>query len=95
MDLVDDINLISCSGRCEIDFLKDWPDIVYSVIGSGVHLSNIKNGAVQDPLTGGTLVAGIAVYGMLTVNASGKDLGDRSLTCTVLSAEKISVRELL
>ena len=95
VDLADYIDFICCSCRSEIDFLKDGSDIIDTVVGSGVHLSYVKDGTVKDALTGGALVAGIAVYRVLTVDAPGKDLGDRGLSRTVLAAEKLGVSELL
>ena len=95
VDLVDYIDFISCSGRSEIDFLKDGPYVIDTVIGSSVHLSNVKYGTVKYALACGALVAGIAVYRVLAVDAPGKDLGDRGLSRTVLAAEKIGVSELL
>ena len=95
MDLVDYIDFICCSCRSEINFLKDGPDVIDTVIGSGVHLCNVEDGTVKDTLTCGALVAWIAVYGMLAVDRSCEDLGDRGLARAVLAAEKISVSELL
>ena len=95
VDLVDYIDFVSGSGGSEVDFLKDGSDIVYTVVGSSVHLGNIEDGAVKDALTCRTFVAGITVNGMLAVNSAGEDLRNRGLTCTVLAAEKISVSKFL
>ena len=89
VDLIDDIYLICCSCRCEIDFLENGSDIIHTVIGSGIHLSYIKDGTVKDTLTGRTLIARIAVDRVFAVNAACEDLGDSSLSGTVLAAEKI------
>ena len=94
MDLVDYINFISCSRRSEINFLKDRSDVIDTVIGSGIHLCYVKNGTVQDALTCGAFITGIAVNGVFAVDRACKDLGYSGLTCTVLTAEKISVSKL-
>ena len=75
VDLVDDINLVCRSCRSEINFLKDRPDVVDTVIGRSIHLGNIKDGTVQDAFACRAFVAGVAVNGMLAVDTSCKDLG--------------------
>ena len=95
MDLIDDINLICRSRRCKINFLEDGSYVVNTVIGCCVHLGNVQDGTVKDTPAGRTLVARIAVNGVLAVDRPGKDLGDRGLACAVLAAEKISVSEFL
>ncbi len=94
MDLIDYINLICGPRRSKINFLKDRPYVVDTVIGSCVHLGNVQDRTVKDALACRAFVAWIAVNGMLAIDRTGKDLGDRRLACTVLAAEKISMSEL-
>ena len=93
VDLIDDIDLELGPRRHEVDFAKDRPDVIDTVVGSGVHLNDIEDGTVEDALACGAFVAGIAVYRVFAVDCSRKDLGDRGLARSVLSAEKICMRE--
>ena len=94
MDLVDDVDLICGSRRSKINFLKDRPDVVDTIVGSGVHLGNVKDGTVQDTLTCGAFVAWITVYGILAVDRACEYLRNGGLTRTVLTAEKICMSKL-
>ena len=82
MDLVDYINFVSCSRRSEIYFLKDRPDVVDTVVGSSVHHDHVKDGTVQDALTCGTFIAGIAVYRIFTVDCFGKNFSTCGFSCS-------------
>ena len=87
MHLIDDIDLVfPCGGRiCHL--IPDLTDIVHTVVGGSINLNHIHGSACSNGLTGGTFIAGIAVYWMLAVHRFGHDFGDGGLSSTSGSAE--------
>ena len=55
--------------------VQDGADIVHAVVGGGVQLQHIQDGAVLNAQAGGAGIAGVAVLGALTVHRPGQQLG--------------------
>src|SRR5699024_2415318 len=91
MHLVDDIYLIFALNRRVLYLLPDLPDVVHTVVGSGVNLKDIQRTLIVDGLTGRTLVARIAIHRMLAVDRLGKKLRDGCLAGSTRATEKIRV----
>ena len=72
MHLVDDIYLIFALNRRVLYLLPDLPDVVHTVVGSGVNLKDIQRTLIVDGLTGRTLVARIASTGCWQLTALAK-----------------------
>ena len=80
VDFIDDVDLVLGPDRGEDDFLGQPPDVVNAVMGGGVNLIDVHEGAViggQANLTG---IARIPFLGIETVDGLGEDLGQGGLT---------------
>ena len=91
MHLVHDIHALTHGSRSIDCLIPQGAHLIHTVVGSGVQLQHIQNGAVLDPQAGGTGVAGISALGVLTVDRPGQDLGAACLTGTAGAGKEISV----
>ena len=73
--LVDDVYLIGTAGGGVGGLVPQVPDVVHAVVGGGVHLHHVQDGAVVDAPADGAFPAGVAVLGMEAVHRLGEDLG--------------------
>ena len=72
--LVHDVHPLFHRGRGVHRLVQDGPDVVHPVVGGGVQLQHVQNGAVLNPHAGRAPVAGVAVPGILAVHRPGQDL---------------------
>ncbi len=93
MDLVHDIDPHPDGGGGVHCLVPQGPDLVHPVVGGGVQLQHVQDGAVLYPQTGRALVAGVAVLGVLAVHRPGQDLGAGSLARPPGAGEQIGVRQ--
>ena len=94
MYLVDDIHAVPEFGGHINDFFFQVTDVVHTVIGRGVHFNDIGRRARVNGAAGGTLVTGVPVYRVQTVDRLRQNLRRRRLPCPPGTAEKVSVRNL-
>ena len=71
VDLVHDIDSLFYVGRGVDGLIPQGPNLIYAVIGGGVQLQHIQDGAVFNTPAGVALVAGISVHGVLAVDGPG------------------------
>jgi len=91
VNFVYDINPVPGDGRGEVDFFPQIPDIVHTVVGSGVNLYDIENGAVVDSSAVFTFVAGVAVLEVQAVYRLGEYLGAGGFSCPPGTSEQIGM----
>ena len=65
--------------------------LVHPVVGGGVQLQHVQNGAVFDTQTGGAGVAGIAVLGIFAVHRPGQNLGAGGLARPPGAGEQVGM----
>ena len=82
MDLVHDVDPLADGGRGIDGLVPEGTDLVHTVVGGGVQLQHIQDGAVFDAPAGIALVAGVAVHGVLTVDGPGQNFGAGRLAGT-------------
>ena len=91
MNFINNINLIVSFRRRIGHLVNNFPNIVHTVIGRRIDFDDVHTDAGRNGLTGRALSAGTAVYGMLTVHRSGKNLGDGCFSRSSRPAEKVRV----
>ena len=67
--------------------------LVHAVIGGGVQLQHIQDGAALNAQAGRTLVAGIAVHRVFTVHRPGQDLGAGGLSRSPGAGKQVGVAQ--
>ena len=91
MDLVHDVHPLADGGGGIHRLVPQGPDLVHTVVGSGVQLQHVQDGAVLDAQAGGAGVAGAAVLGVLAVDRPGEDLGAGGFAGAPGAGEQIGV----
>ena len=91
MDLVHDIDTLTDGGRGIDRLVPESTHLIDAVVGGGVQLQNVQNGAVLNAQTGRALVAGVSVHGMLAVDRPGEDLGAGGFARSTGSGEQVCV----
>ena len=93
MDLVHDVDAVLHPGGGIDSIVSQCAHMIHTVVGGGIQLQNIQKASVVDAEAGGTLIAGITVYGMLTVDRLGEDLGTGGLSGAAGTCEKVGVAQ--
>ncbi len=93
MHLIDDIDPVFPLRRRILNLLSDIADIFNAVVGSRINLHYVHGSARKNRTAGCALIAGTAVYGMLTVDCTGIDLCNTGLSRTSCSAEQIGMAD--
>ena len=93
MDLVHDVDPLFDRGGGVNRVVQDRPDVVHPVVGGGVQLHHVQDGAVFDSQAGGALVAGVSVHRMLTVHRPGQQLGTGCLSGAPGTGKEVGVGE--
>ena len=75
MHLVDNVDPVFTAGGGVVDLLPQVADIVYAVVGGGVDLYYIVDGAAVQPFTDLACVARLAVHSVGAVHRLGQDFG--------------------
>ena len=91
MHLVDDIHFIGADTGGVSRLVPQVPDIVYAVVGGGVHLHHIQDAAVVNAAADRALAAGVALPWGQTVDRLGKDLGTGGLAGAPHPGEQIGM----
>ncbi len=94
MHLVDDVHPVFADGRGEIGLVPQRPDVVYTVVGGGVHLGDVEDAPLFDPLADGTLQTGVAVHRAQAVDRLREDLRAGGLTGPAGAGEEVGVGHL-
>ena len=94
MHLVDDIHAVFQLGGGIDDLVADVADIIYAVVGCGIHFQHVGSRSRVNGAAGGALAAGACGRQMLAVDRLGQDLGAGGLTRSARSAEQVGVGEL-
>ena len=91
MHFVDYVNPFA-HGRGGVNSLVAYSaDVVDAVIGGGVDLDHVEDGARKYAAAGGALVAGLAADGVFAVYGAGEDLGAGGLAGASRADEEVSV----
>ena len=93
VDLVDDVDALFDAGGGEDGLVAQGADVVHAVVGGGVYLHDVHDGAVVDAAAGGALTAGVAVHGVLAVHGLGEYLGAAGLARAARAYEEVGVRK--
>ena len=91
VDLVHDVDPFTDGGGGIDRLVPEGADLVHAVVGGGVQLQHVQDGAVFDAQTGGALVAGVAVLGILAIDRPGQDLGAGGLAGAPGAGEQVGV----
>ena len=91
MDLVHDVDPFFDGGRGVDRLIPQGSDLVYAVVGGGVQLQYIQNGAILNAQAGGALVAGVTVLRVFTVDRPSQNLGAGCLAGASGASEQIGV----
>ena len=89
--LVNDVHPLADGGGGIYRLVPQSTDLVHSVVGSGVQLQHVQDGAVLDAQTGGTGIAGVAVLGIFAVYRPGQNFGAGGLACSPGAGEQVGV----
>ena len=89
--LVDDVYLISAAGGGVGGLVPQVADVVHAVVGGGVHLHHVQDGAVVDALADGACPAGVAAVGVEAVDRLGEDFGAGGFACAPHPGEQVGV----
>ena len=91
MDFVDDIDLVSAQHRRIFDLFANVPDLIDTAVAGGVDLNDIADPRFIDLGADLAFVAGIAVFGMGTIDGAGKNFGDRGFAGAADARQEIGV----
>ena len=91
MHLVDDIDALFHRRGGVGRLVPQGAHLIDAVVGGGVQLQHVQNGAVQNAAAGGTLVAGIAVHRVPAVDRPGEDLGAGGLAGAPGAGEEVGM----
>ena len=91
--LVDDVYFIPAHRRHVVDVLAQLAYLVYTVVGSRVHLHDIEIGRRRERLTRFALAARAAMDGVQAVDRTREYLGAARLARASAAREKVGVRK--
>ena len=91
MHLVDDVNLIGADAGGIGCFVPQVADVVHAVVGGGVDLHHVQDGAVVDAAAHLALAAGVAALVVRAVDGLGEDLGAGGLAGAAGAGEQVGV----
>ena len=91
--LVDDIHLVLADAGGIGGLVPQIPDTVHAVVGGGVDLHHVQDGAVVHPPADLALAAGISLLAVGTVHRLGKDLGAGGLAGSPGAGEQIGMAD--
>ena len=89
--LVHDVHPLAHGGGGVHRLVPEGADLVHAVVGGGVQLQHVQDGAVLNAQTGGTLVAGVAVHRVLAVHRPGQNLGAGGLAGAPGAGKEVGV----
>ena len=89
--LVHNIHPLFHRGGGVYRLVQDGPDVVHPVVGGGVQLQHVQDGAVLNAQAGGAGVAGVAVPGAFAVHRPGQQLGAGGLARPPGAGEQVGV----
>ena len=93
MDFVDDIYFILADRGQIRDFIAQVADVIHAVVGGGVHLDDVHNGAVLNALADGAFAAGVGAGGVRAVDRLGKNFGAGGLAGAARAGEQVGVTD--
>ena len=95
VDLVYDVYPLAYRSGGEHRLIPEGTHLIHAVVGGRVQLQHIQDRAVLDAQAGGTLIARVSLYRVLTVHRPGQDLGAGRLARPPGACEQIGVGEPL
>ena len=94
MHLVDDIHAVAQLRGAIDDLVANIADIVYTVVGGGIHFQNVGRATRINAAAGGANATRAGLSGVLTVDRLGKDLSAGGLARSARAAEQVGMGEL-
>ena len=91
MNLVHNIDPLAHGSGGVDGLVPQGADLIHAVVGGGVQLQHVQNGAALNPQTGGATVAGVAVHRVFAVDCPGQNLGAGGLAGAPGAGEEIGV----
>ena len=93
VNLVHDIHPLADCRRGVHRLVPQGADLIHAVVGGGIQLQYVKDGAVLNAQTGGALVAGVTIHRVLTVHRPGQDFGAGGLAGAPGAGKEVSMRQ--
>ena len=91
MHLIDQVHLVSATGRCVLHVIQQLAGVFYLGAASRIHFNQIDKAAVSNFLTGRAHTAGPGTDALLTVQAARQNTGNGGLAHPAGPREKVGV----